>query len=134
MLNVPVATLKEIPYDYVARFTLAGQRANRVQDVINISTDGAFVTAAIGYSFIPARLLLETTVELSTDPPTEVTASQTHIKVNGHNVEPGNLSLDALLAVIDKIPDSKPQLVNSLTECLLVRLCGIDLSMTKICG
>ncbi len=46
---------KEIPYDYVARFTLLGtKRGNRVQDVINISVEGAFVAAAIGYSFIPA--------------------------------------------------------------------------------
>ena len=47
-------TLKEIPYDYVARFVLEGRRARRVQDVLNISTDGAFVAVAIGYSFIPA--------------------------------------------------------------------------------
>lgn len=46
-------TVKEIPYDYVARFILSGQPGNRVPDVINISTDGAFVATAIGYSFIP---------------------------------------------------------------------------------
>lgn len=46
-------TIKEIPYDYVAKFTLRGVRGNRVQDVINISTDGTFVAVAIGYSFIP---------------------------------------------------------------------------------
>ncbi|MEO8134767.1 MAG: hypothetical protein ABI831_12405 [Betaproteobacteria bacterium] len=44
---------KEIPYDYVARFILLGLRGNRVQDVINISIEGAFVAVAIGYSFIP---------------------------------------------------------------------------------
>ena len=48
-------TTKEIPYDYVAKFTLQGKRGNRVQDVINISVEGAFVAVAIGYSFIPAR-------------------------------------------------------------------------------
>lgn len=46
--------IKEIPYDYVATFVLEGRRGNRVQDVINISVDGAFVAVAIGYSFIPA--------------------------------------------------------------------------------
>jgi hypothetical protein len=46
-------TTKEIPYDYVARFILAGVRGNRVQDVVNISVDGAFVAVTIGYSFIP---------------------------------------------------------------------------------
>jgi len=48
-------TTKEIPYDYVAKFTLKGQRGNRVQDVINISIEGGFVAVAIGYSFIPPR-------------------------------------------------------------------------------
>lgn len=48
-------TTKEIPYDYVAKFTLKGERGNRVQDVINISVDGIFVAVAIGYSFIPPR-------------------------------------------------------------------------------
>jgi hypothetical protein len=46
------ATIKEIPYDYVATFTLEGKRGNRVPQVINISTDGAFVAVAVGYSFI----------------------------------------------------------------------------------
>ena len=47
-------TTKEIPYDYVARFVLTGVRGNHVQDVINISIEGAFVAVTIGYSFIPA--------------------------------------------------------------------------------
>lgn len=52
-------TVKEIPYDYVARFVLNGKKpGNRVQDVINISTEGAFVAVAIGYSFIPSKLKL----------------------------------------------------------------------------
>jgi hypothetical protein len=48
---------KEIPYDYVATFTLTGLRGNRVQDVFNISIEGAFVAVAIGYSFIPPSTL-----------------------------------------------------------------------------
>jgi hypothetical protein len=47
-------TTKEIAYDYVARFVLTGVRGNRVQDVINISIEAAFVAVTIGYSFIPA--------------------------------------------------------------------------------
>jgi hypothetical protein len=47
-------TTKEIAYDYVARFVLTGVRGNRVQDVVNISIEGAFVAVTIGYSFIPA--------------------------------------------------------------------------------
>jgi len=46
-------SVKEIPYDYVARFSLTGVRGNRVQDVVNISVDGAFVAVTVGYSFIP---------------------------------------------------------------------------------
>jgi hypothetical protein len=51
----PMPAAKELPYDYVARFQLRGQAGNRVQDVINVSVEGAFVAVAIGYSFIPAR-------------------------------------------------------------------------------
>ena len=47
-------TTKEIAYDYVARFVLTGVRGNRVQDVLNICIEGAFVAVTIGYSFIPA--------------------------------------------------------------------------------
>jgi len=56
--RVPTAlpTSKEIPYDYVARFILTGVRGNRVQDVIAISVEGAFVAVTVGYSFIPASL------------------------------------------------------------------------------
>lgn len=56
--TAPPATLaaKEIPYDYVARFVLAGVRGNRVQDVLNISVDGAFVAVTVGYSLLPPPL------------------------------------------------------------------------------
>ena len=47
-------TTREIAYDYVARFVLTGVRGNRLQDVVNISIEGAFVAVTIGYSFIPA--------------------------------------------------------------------------------
>jgi hypothetical protein len=53
-LRAPATLLKEIPYDHVARFALTGKAGNRVQDVVNISVDGAFVAATIGYSFIPS--------------------------------------------------------------------------------
>jgi hypothetical protein len=43
-------TTKEIPYDYVAIFKLTGERGKRLQDVINISIEGAFVAVTIGYS------------------------------------------------------------------------------------
>jgi hypothetical protein len=97
MVPVPVApTVKEIPYDYVAKFTLQGKRGNRVQDVITISIDGAFVAVAIGYSFIPARLEL----------------SQEEVLLRG-------VTLNQLLS----LSQANARMV---LQCLLVRLCGID--------
>jgi hypothetical protein len=40
----------------VARFILTGVPGNRVQDVISISVEGAFVAVTVGYSFIPTSL------------------------------------------------------------------------------
>jgi len=40
-----------IPFDHAASFELQGIPGNIVQDVINISTDGAFVAVSIGYGF-----------------------------------------------------------------------------------
>ena len=98
------ATVKEIPYDYVARFALQGKRGNRVQDVINISTDGAFVAVAIGYSFIPARLPEQAI------PPTP-------------EEEPTLFSLAMVQHLVDQ-----PMLM----QCLLARLCGIDFKYSII--
>jgi hypothetical protein len=53
---VRAASTREIPYDHVARFELRGERGSRVKDVINVSTDGAFVAVSIGYGFIPKPL------------------------------------------------------------------------------
>lgn len=53
--GIPVAaSAREIPYDFVATFTLRGVAGAQVQDVINISVDGSFVATSIGYSFLPA--------------------------------------------------------------------------------
>jgi len=53
--------VKEIPYDYVATFKLTGKRGTRVQDVINISTEGTFVAVSVGSSFAPAENTLTVT-------------------------------------------------------------------------
>lgn len=88
---------KEIPYDYVAKFTLQGKRGNRVQDVINISIEGAFVAAAIGYSFISGELP-------DPQPNPSLTLSP---------------ALDSFLSIFL----SDPKMV---ARCALERLCGID--------
>lgn len=97
-------TTKEIPYDYVAKFTLRGERGNRVQDVINISIEGAFIATAIGYSFIPAKL------QDLTEGPT-VLSSETSDSLG--------LLINSLLALEGNDP-------RMLAQCVLVRLCGID--------
>src|SRR5262245_16326107 len=110
----PVATpaTKEIPYDYVARFTLQGKRGNRVQDVINISVEGGFVAVAIGYSFIPARLPdrpsdLETLKRSLCQPPNRGTPRPEEQALR-------NLACDVFI---------DPRM---LVQCLLLKLCGID--------
>ena len=102
-------SVKEIPYDYVATFALEGKRGNRVQQLINISTDGAFVAVTIGYSFIPAPLPLLSDAEFS--------ATQGRLR------QLGTLALGTggrAQSVNDVIEDPR-----TLLQCL-VRLCGID--------
>ena len=105
-------TNKEIPYDYVAKFTLRGERGNRVQDVINISIEGAFVAVAIGYSFIPAKLQTST--------------------LEGPAVRAG-VTTDSVGLLINSIlsleKDKDPRM---LAQCLLVKLCGIDFKYSII--
>ena len=44
-----------IPYEYVARFSLTGNVGNLIQDVINISVEGAFVAVSVSYGLDEAR-------------------------------------------------------------------------------
>jgi hypothetical protein len=92
------ASIKEIPYDYAARFTLKGIRGNREQDVINISIEGAFVAVAVGYSFIP--------------PPWDNLKS---------TLPPGTITRLNRFAFLDPIEDPL-----MLAKCLLMKTCGID--------
>jgi hypothetical protein len=43
---------KAIPFDYVFQFALQGVRGNKVQDVVEISTEGVFVALSVGYSLM----------------------------------------------------------------------------------
>lgn len=104
MPTAVAATVKEIPYDYVARFMLKGIRGNREQDVINISIEGAFVAVAIGYSFIPAPLP-------NRDP--ELGALVAEVA----GIKPSHRAVLAVDIFLD------PRM---LIQCLLARLCGID--------
>ncbi len=44
--------IKTIPFDYVFQFTLLGKPGNKVQDVIEISTEGVFAALSVGYSLV----------------------------------------------------------------------------------
>jgi hypothetical protein len=114
--------IKEIPYDYVATFKLLGKQGNRVQDVINISTDGAFVANAIGYSFIPA---LKVQNENVIQPPFSDGVTTNFLQ---------NPLLSLIEPFVQPSPPSDPntrtsqqlQLIKLVSECLLVKLCGIQ--------
>jgi len=51
--NALFAAPKTIPFDYVFQIPLKGERGNKVQDVVEISTEGNFVALSIGYSLVP---------------------------------------------------------------------------------
>jgi hypothetical protein len=118
------ASVKEIPYDYVATFRLEGRLGRRVQDVISISTEGSFIATSIGYSFIPARLPLPS-----------VSVNGNTLLVN--NVEVGGEPLNLLVSMALPVPtttillgtlapnDASVQLA-SIGQSLLARFCGID--------
>ncbi len=112
-----VMSTREIPYDYVATFKLEGRAGNRVQQVINISVDGAFVAVAIGYSFIPTKLPALPVIEAAPGEPV-------------FSVPP-NLNRTARFVVSDLIQAviDDPR---SLVVCLARHLCGIDFKYSVV--
>jgi hypothetical protein len=125
---MPVNTepsVKEIPYDYVATFKLLGKPGNRVQDVINISVEGAFVAAAIAYSFIPAPLTVKNP---DVEPSAGILRSSTIHPLLAF-IEPF-VALSSTqtppVTVSGSRQDQQLQLIKMVSECLLVKLCGIQ--------
>jgi hypothetical protein len=111
---------KEIPYDYVATFTLTGRAGNRVQDVINVSVEGAFVAVSIGYSVItrPDDLL-----QLASRPPGNVISFQLGSTSFGELAQfLGFLSTERPLAT-----GQSQAIVSSRTvlQCLVAHVCGV---------
>ncbi len=130
-------TTKEIPYDYVAKFTLQGIRGNRVQDVINISVEGGFVAVAIGYSLIPARSPELKPITVTPGGVVGVTAAPqpltTTLAVIIAETIVNNLTLtisagtpDPSLTVSHLAAVIQPIVEPQLAQCLLLKLCGID--------
>lgn len=137
-VRTPAAALtqmvKEIPYDYVATFALQGRRGNRVQDVINISIDGAFVAVAIGYSFIPAKLP-DPTVGFQTLGEFVAPAPAVNTIIIRNSIIPVELFLALFGPLPDPTSGSTPeqqQIIRSLAECMFVDLCGIDFKYSII--
>jgi hypothetical protein len=151
------AAAKELPYDYVARFVLSGKASNRVQDVINISVDGAFVAVAIGYGFIPAKLADTSPRIPLTDPDNggvEVRAGLAEPLPRAALAEPPTTTLAEIVAetianvlqlevqgaiadrqeVVTRIRSSIETVGDPrhLLQCLLVKLCGIDFKYSVI--
>jgi hypothetical protein len=132
-------TLKEIPYDYVATFTLTGNASNRVQDVINTSVEGAFVAVAIGYSFIPAALPeLPALPDPPERPPVSTVPDDSDDEGDAEGTEAtsepqysANPVANWLLADILSPAVASPQ-TQALMQSLLVRLCGIDFKYSII--
>jgi hypothetical protein len=138
---MPVAvvptTKGEIPYDYVATFALQGKRGNRVQDVINVSVEGAFVATAIGYSFIPPRLpdrttelkLVKQMVQVKAESPGTPGASNLVAAVT--NVAAVSNQPDQAQAVQNLVSDlfADPRM---LVQCLLMHFCGIHFKYSII--
>jgi hypothetical protein len=119
-------TAKEIPYDYVAKFTLRGERGNRVQDVINISIEGAFIATAIAYSFIPKLPAFPSTLITVPTTPALGIASTTSAKVTLND-----LLADAIAVVLSSQTNADRaetalHVASTIVPCLLTRLCGID--------
>lgn len=104
--------VKEIPYDFVATFKLEGKRGNRIQDVINVSVDGAFVAVSVGYSFIPALLTLD--VESPESPlaePGRITNLNSGLRIKNTAT---NVTIDPLT------------IIPNVFQFLLVKLFGIE--------
>jgi hypothetical protein len=53
-----IPAVRVIPYEYVADFALRGEVGNLVQDVINVSVEGAFVAVSISYGLVEERATL----------------------------------------------------------------------------
>jgi hypothetical protein len=129
-------SIKEIPYDYVATFKLLGNPGNRVQDVVNISVEGAFVAVAVGYSFIPATALPLPEIPSTTPTDGVITAAPAPSASNTTLVR----LIAARVANALRIPSSTDsqkaasQLATviqpfveprELLQCLQLKLCGI---------
>lgn len=119
--------VKEIPYDYVARFILEGVPGRRQQDVINISIEGAFVATAIGYGVLPKRSEAPDAIgvppeDIILGPPAAPVLKQP-IHLRDVVAQFGAALLGSNLRINQD--DLRAQLTDTVT-CLMRRCCGIE--------
>jgi len=125
--SLPVAApnSKELPYDYVARFALTGKGGARVQDVINISVEGAFVATSIGYGFIPKAPPFPS-APIIVNPPTPVVFAALAGGVTLLDVLADAIASELAPRTGASKDDIRPHVAATVVPCLLTRLCGID--------
>jgi hypothetical protein len=116
--QAPASALKEIPYDYVAVFKLQGVKGNRVEDVINISIDGAFIATAVGYSFIPAVFPIK---PIPPEPAPTVLAAKSSVTGMPNSI----FKWVFANAIDDQVLDPR-QFLGDLAGCLVRSQCHID--------
>jgi hypothetical protein len=120
---------KEIPYDYVATFTLEGRRGNRVQDVINISVEGAFMVVSIGYSFILKQETPEIDAILKSAAAAGMAAASS-TTISGRLLSIVQPFLSPLRAIRGgPLPYITAE---EIAQCVAIRLCGIDFKYSII--
>jgi hypothetical protein len=126
----PPTSVKEIPYDYVATFRLAGIAGRRVQDVITISTEGTFVAVAIGYSFIPKNQL-SLGITISGSPPVILMDPPSPLSVPFSGVPIGILS--ALPpGEFTGSPSAAELLARTMVLARLRSICGLDFKYSLV--
>jgi len=139
--NGGAPSIKEIPYDYVARFELTGVRGNRVQDVINISTDGAFVVVAIAYSFIPTLppslplIAFETVINGDGQAPvnlSNVIGSKLAVLIKKDNIDYEGISKKSLENALASIIQPIIEPSSAFMHCLMTKLCGIEFKYSVV--
>jgi hypothetical protein len=72
-----------IPFDYVARFALAGRPGNRLEDEVAVNVEGGFVATAVGYGLEvdERRVPLSTAVRAAGLPAATLDAKNDQVKL-----------------------------------------------------
>lgn len=124
-----VPNAKELPYDYVAKFELTGNRGHRVPAVINISVEGAFVATSIGYGFLPRPLAFQkgqiNRTSIAAAPAPAPAAALQFPATLAHVVAEAFAKTQLIGGTSANSDDTRNEIASGLV-CLFKRFCGID--------